>query len=186
MPEVKPTTITAMNRPTVIPGGTAIFTFLAAGIDGVGKGYADLAYADKPDGEFTWGPNSTVELPYIHEGLNSVEIHCDPSALADVPYPQVGKLRLRLLEQDGVVWDAGVYGPFAVDIISAVPVSQPVPVQPAGPFPSADMQYRYDQMWTLRDQINGDAVATADDLRFAAAVTDLIKWRKGEIPYPFK
>lgn len=52
-------------------------------------------------------------------------------------------------------------------------------------FATADLAYLYDRVWADAGQIGTNANAEEDDRTFQADVWDLIRWRKGEISYPF-
>src|SRR5262245_54973690 len=54
------------------------------------------------------------------------------------------------------------------------------------PFANDDLRFLYDQSWALADQIAANRDATNDDAQFRDDVQDLIRWRKGEIEYPFE
>lgn len=117
----KPTTITATNRPSGVPGGTASFEFDATGIDGTAKGFADVSYPVLPGNEFgaTYGENMTTELPPFKDGHNAVTVKIGTNSS---PLPAGGveaEIHLRLFELDGQTWDGGVHGPFPMTVAAA-------------------------------------------------------------------
>jgi hypothetical protein len=140
----KETVITALNRPSGQPGGTATLEFRAEGIDGIAKGFADCSHALIPGTDHSYyGPNVTTELPPFRDGHNTVTLKIPP---ATTPIPDggtVGEIRFRLFELDGAEWDGGVHGPFPIDVLAEAqtpPAPQPAPQPQPAPNPPAPGQ----------------------------------------------
>ena len=126
------TVITALSRPVAQQGGVASFSFLAEGIDGTGKGFADIAYPIIPGSqtEERYGPNLTTALPAFFNGQQSVTLNVPP-ATTPTPGPVVAGITLRIIEIDGVNFDGGAFGAFPIDLIPGVPTPPTPPAPPA-------------------------------------------------------
>lgn len=188
----KPTVITALNRPAGRPGEWVRFMFTAQGVDGLNKTIADISYPPLPnDPESTYGPNQTTQLEAFADGVShSVAVQIPPATTPLPPEGVVASLHFRWYENDGTPanTDLGISGPFAIDVFSGVHAGTiPTPVQPsAGQFLSDDVREHYDHVYASIIDLESDPDAGADDLKFKRDVLELIKWRKGEVPYPFK
>jgi hypothetical protein len=124
----KPTTITAVNRPSGAPGSTTRFQFLAAGIDGWADGYAGLEFPKVPGtGQTYYGPASNHDLPRFQDGVVEVDITI-PEPTTPIPADGVtGEIFIQIVEIDGTTWDGGRFpsgkSGFPITILAEAPSS---------------------------------------------------------------
>lgn len=158
-----PTIIEAVSRPVAQQGGQVAFTFDAHGIDGIAKGFADVAYPVIPGSqtEERYGPNLTTELPTFGNGRHTVTLNVPPVA-TPTPGPVVGGITLRIVEMDGVTWDGGVFGPYPVDLVPGFVQPPVVTPEPPAPVPVA-LPPAYDIMWERAGDVVNAATAVGDE-----------------------
>lgn len=180
-PMPKPTKIEPIFTPAGHPGGEAVLTMAATGVDGFAKGFVDVEYPVLPGNEFgaTYGPNMTTEVGPFIDGAQTFRVKIAENS-SSIGAGVIGKYSFRLFETDGKEWDGGIFGPFDMEITPAqaqtAPQPQPAPA-PVSPTVPSTLPAEYDPLYKLA----GDLAAYGDvDKQLAVYFQQVIKWRKGE------
>lgn len=134
-PMPKPTKIEPIFTPDGHPGGEAILTMAASGVDGFAKGFVDVAYPVLPGNEFgaVYGPNQTTEVGPFIDGVQTFRVKIGENTSPLTAAGVTGKYTFRLFETDGKEFDGGIFGPFDMEITPAKTAPEPQPATPPVP-----------------------------------------------------
>lgn len=138
----KQTIITPRSIPAGVQGEAVRFAFTAQGVDGVAKGFADVAYPIIPGSQFEerYGPNLTTEIGPFGDGDSEAVVNL-PLAATPTPGPVEGEITLRIVELDGTTFDGGAHGPYPVVILPGSAQWAEVSIPAPAPVPSTDAPY---------------------------------------------